>query len=239
MSDYNLKKLDQWSTKFREERVQDQNLAAGDFLSSESAVIVSGPKLISGADVTDLIPIGLAQNFNVNQGKQIFTFNEIGSSKPFMIPGRTRISANISRILFDGPSLMYVMNLSSNGGNSAYIGDVPENVGGPTGTSTEDLPSLRWDENVEGGNIIPSGNGVSTNPGQFFINLRSSFFNRPLGIGVVLYDNTAEPYGGFYLEECYINGHNMSLASQSVVIMENVSLFATSLVPIDPTQLPS
>lgn len=231
-----LKKLNEWSDVFKEQRVQGQNLGSGDFLSSETAVIVSGPAKLSDEGTVDLVPIGLAQNFNVNQGKQIFTFNEIGSSKPFMIPGRTRTSANISRILFDGPSLMFVMSLSSAGGDPEFK-DVPKNVGGTTGTLAEDVPGRQWPAGASD-TIKPVGEGVDTVPGQFFINLRSSFFNRPLGLGVVLYDNEAEPYGGFYLEECYINGHNMSLASQSIVIMENVSLFATNLVPLDPALLP-
>jgi hypothetical protein len=231
---FELKKLDDWTSTFKEDRVQSHNLGSGDFLSSETAVIVSGPANITSEEIVNLVPIGLAQNFNVNQGKQIFTFNEIGSSKPFMIPGRTRTSANISRILFDGPSLMYVMNLSAVGGGSVNINDVPINVGGISGELVEDVPSLPWI--TETGDVTPTGEGKLSTPGQFFINLRSSFFNRPLGLGVVLYDNESEPYGGFYLEECYINGHNMSLASQSVVIMENVSLFATNLVPLNPTE---
>ena len=238
MADYDLKKLEQWSNTFKEQRVQSHNLEAGDFLSSETAVIVSGPRNITGDEIPDLVPIGLAQNFNVNQGKQIFTFNEIGSSKPFMIPGRTRTSANVSRILFDGPSLMYVMSLSAKSGQPVEMRDVPQNVGGTDGTLIEDVPGLQWSGASEEGVVTLSESGNQSMPGQFFINLRSSFFNRPLGLGVVLYDNESEPYGGFYLEECYINGHNMSLASQSVVIMENVSLFATNLVPLDPTQLP-
>lgn len=240
----NLKTLQSWAATFKEERVQTHNLEAGNFLSSETAVIVSGPATLKSGDAIDLIPIGLAQNFSVNQGKQIFTFNEIGSSKPFMIPGRTRTSANITRILFDGPSLMYVMGLSKKtSGHPVAFNNVGKNIGGPDPSKLliDDLPSANWepptevDESNATGSYVPTGKGATSSPGQFFINLRSSFFNNPSGLGVVMFDNEAEPYGGFYLEECYINGHNMSLASQSVVIMENVSLFATDIVPLDPT----
>jgi len=232
-----LKNLQEWTTSFKESRVQESNLTTGDFLSSETSVLVSGPPVLSASDaLSTLIPIGLVQNFNINQGKQIFTFNEIGSSKPFMIPGRTRTSANISRILFDGPSLMYAINLSNADKEKVAIEEVPKNVGGLSGNSIEDWPSNPWDSSkVNDGTYPVSFNGISSDPGQFFINLRSSFFNKPIGLGVVLYDNESEAYGGFYLEECYINGHNMSLASQSVVIMENVSLFATNIIPLNPS----
>lgn len=231
----NLKTLTAWADKFKQDRVQHNSLTSGDFLSSETSVIVSGPPTLDLGAVSELVPMGLIQNFSANQGKQIFTLNEVGSSKPFNIPGRTRVTASISRILFDGPSLMYVMSLYSKGKGGGDIGfhNIPAGIGGINGTATSDMPADPWDSASVGSNA--SLNGINSKPAQFFINLRSSFFNRPTGLGVIMYDNESQPYGGFYLEECYINGHNISLASQSVILMENASLIATNIVPI-PTQ---
>jgi len=227
------RKLSEWRDNFKNSRVQDSKLKAGDFLSGETSVFVSGPPKLDLSGVNNLIPIGLVQNFAVNQGKQIFTYNEVGSSVPYMIPGRTRISASMSRVLFDGPSLMYVLNLSYNSGVYDEFQDVPEGVGGVNNDALMDKPTSPFPVPDKNGVIsITHGKGA-TQLGDFMVNLRSSFFNKPLGLGVVLYDNESQPYGGFYLEENYINAYNLAIQSQAVVLMENVSMFATNIVPLN------
>lgn len=41
-----------------------------------------------------------------------------------------------------------------------------------------------------------------------------------------------QTYGGCYLEECFIQAHQFSIASQQTVLLENCSLRAAKLTPL-------
>lgn len=187
-----------------------QNVSsAGDFLSSESAVICAGPAVMG--TVPNVIPIGLCQQAQVSQNKQIQQLYEIGSRKPFYIPGRTLIRVRLSRALFDGPSLMKTLYLDSESDNSLRETDYVDNPDHP-----QTSPGIPYAEEESA---------------QFFMNLASEFFNKPLGLAFVYNDMTNEAYGGFYLEKCYIEQHGMTMAAQQTVLLENISIRASRLVP--------
>jgi hypothetical protein len=220
------------------------NPGVGNFLSSESLVLVSGPATLDSDTTltTNWIPIGLVQNFQVQQQKQVKQMFEIGSRKPFFIPGRTMTTASISRVMFDGPSLMYAMymqGLDPAGGGSGSKVKLPpwstksQASGVGAGLPTEPADALEKGEAILGDNSANS----STTPGFFFSNLASSFFNLPLGLGVILHDMEMQPYGGVYLEECYIQSHAFSASSQQTVLVENVSLRCASMRPIQASSM--
>jgi len=75
------------------------------FVSAESVILAAG---LPGqpADVNTLIPIGLVENANIQQNKALQQLFEIGSRRPFFIPGRHQIQASLSRVMFNGPSLL-------------------------------------------------------------------------------------------------------------------------------------
>ena len=232
----NVKKLSDWIVKFTSEHAQPLNTVAGDFLSSESVVLCSGPaKLDSATDTTqplELIPIGLVQNTQVTQAKQIQQLFEIGSRLPFFVPGRTTVQVGMARVLFDGPSLMQALYVYTHGNDLVVpaIGD---------GTSETSNPGEPFNDPPTGDpNIVGDFTGFSTvSNAEFFINLASEFFNIPLGLGVVLYDMQQQAYGGFYLEECYIQSHRFSASAQQTVLMEDVSIRCTALKPIRIDQI--
>jgi hypothetical protein len=188
------------------------------FLSAESMVVCTGPPEYNPADdFANLIPVGLVQNVQVSQNKQISQVFEIGSRKPIFIPGRTIVNCGISKILFDSHSLMKALYLQT---HSDVIGLGVEDVDGvdvPITLSTgEDAPGLVTD---------------GTTP-DFFINLASKFFNRPLGLGFFLRDMEGDQYGGFYLNNCYIQHHTFNIASQQTILVENVSIRCSRLEPV-------
>jgi len=41
-----------------------------------------------------------------------------------------------------------------------------------------------------------------------------------------------ETYGGCYLEECFVQAHQFSIASQQTVLLENCSIRAAKLTPL-------
>ena len=128
-------KFSDWS--FNEGHVQAVP-ESGDFLSSESVVICAGPSTVP-SDVNDIVPIGLVQNATVTQNKQIQQLYEIGSRQPIFIPGRTVVQAALSRILFDGPSLMRALYKIVQPSGSAQEGE------GPLVASLEQLNSAKED----------------------------------------------------------------------------------------------
>jgi len=71
-----------------------------------------------------------------------------------------------------------------------------------------------------------------------FINLASGFFNKPLGLGFIFYDTNQVPYGGFYMENCYVQSHQLNIASQQTILVENISLRVSSLKAIEVGAIP-
>ena len=227
-----VKKLEQWVETFTSEHAQPLDTIAGDFLSSEAVVLLSGPpKLTDANPPTNLIPIGLVQNVQVTQAKQIQQLFEIGSKIPFFIPGRTTVQVGMARVLFDGPSLMQALYVYNEGGDPLYVPAIPA---GQTNLSNPGEPFSAADPNVIGS---VSAGFDTTNNAEFFINLASEFFNKPLGLGCVLYDMQQQAYGGFYLEECYIQSHRFSASAQQTVLMEDVGIRCTALRPISIDEL--
>lgn len=224
-----VKKLEQWVEKFTSEHAQPLDTVAGDFLSSESVVLLSGPpKLDSGNPPSNLIPIGLIQNVQVTQAKQIQQLFEIGSRLPFFIPGRTTVQVGMARVLFDGPSLMEALYVYNEGGVELYVPAIGE---GQTALSNPGEPfNSAGEDPVQIGTT--TGGFETTNNAEFFINLASEFFNKPLGLGCIMYDMQQQAYGGFYLEECYIQSHRFSASAQQTVLMEDVGIRCTALRPI-------
>ena len=182
------------------------------FLSSESVVVCSGPPELKDTSIYKLIPIGLVQNVQVSQNKQINQIFEVGSRLPIFIPGRTIVNAALSKVLFDSASLMKALYLQT-------LAD-----------GTVETPGMLDDA----GNLYayPPGQEANGEKADFFINLASKFFNRPLGLGFFLKDMQGQQYGGFYLNNCYIQHHTINLASQQTILVENVSIRASRMEAI-------
>ena len=237
MADTGLKmdNLSDWKENLLTKHVQAQTVVSGDFLSSETVVMIAGPaELVNETDLNTAVPVGLVQNVQVAQQKNLQQIFEVGSRKPYFVPGRTMISAGISRILFDGPSLMYAMYLSK----AAKGASAATRVGYAVPSTLDplaDSPAAPWADTS--GSAVTEGIGIN-NTGEMFINLASGFFNKPLGLGFVFYDTNQVPYGGFYMENCYVQSHQINIASQQTILVENISLRVSSLKPLDVTSIP-
>lgn len=239
-------KVSDWKQSFLSSSVQPSTTAyanGNEFLSSESCIVASGPCKLSSLDgkittPVDIVPIGLVQNVQVSQQKQIQQMYEIGSRKPFFIPGRTVLSVGLSRILFDGPSLMYALSMQQVNDNGVQLNTwkrrttttVPE---ADDPTSPADLLQLTATDPKPTTDIAINFEEKNPKPGYFFSNLASTFFNKPHGLGFFLFDMEQDAYGGFYLEDCYIQTHSFSISAQQTVLVENVSIRSSNLIPLD------
>jgi len=87
---------------------------------------------------------------------------------------------------------------------------------------------------AEGASEVPADAGFSSLKGStssdFYINLASDFFNNSLDLGFFFVDGENQPIGAFYLKDAHIQAHQISLASQQTVVLENISLRAGQVI---------
>lgn len=219
------------SWDFHKYRVQ-QELTGGQFVNAESTLIAAGPPHLSDAgDITgeSVYPIGLLETFGLQQSRQLQRIFEIGSSRSYFIPGRTIGSITIGRTFYFGPSLLRVLYAYWKGtADGVDIGMKEPELAG-----TADEYAASGDQALLAG--LPQQRDLYRNPGYGFMlmDLASDLFAQPTGMAVYFKDANTDTLGGFYLEECYVQGHQMTVSSGSVLIMEGASLQYDLLVPID------
>lgn len=232
--------LNNWD--FHNHHVQAE-LLGGEFVSAESTLIAAGPPRLSditGAsspsdagggtlDSGDLVfPIGVLENVGLSQSKQLQRIFEIGSTRSYFVPGRTIGSITLGRVLYHGPTLLKVLYAyyKQSVGPLQFLDEANALLGDGTANPNATLLNLPA--------VQAELHRVLTNPGydDFWINLASDIFNQPTGICLYFRNQNDVTVGAVYLEECYVQGHQMSISSGSVLIMEGVSLQFDILRPI-------
>lgn len=222
-----------------------QELQGGQFVSAETSLIASGPPSLSGEDpyfgggsapaasVNQVYPIGLLENAGISQSKQLQKIFEIGSSRSYFIPGRVIGSVQMGRIFYYGPSLLRVLY--------AYyyqergVSDVE--IGTAGGSERIQLEDDSWFQSPLA-RLLDTGSKsfhkVKVSPGEDFLymNLASDLFNQGFGLAFYFKDANFNSVGAFYLEQTYIQGHQFSVSSGNVLIMEGASAQYDRLLPI-------
>lgn len=184
----------------------------GNYISSESIVLAAGPataKQSLSNTFSDLITIGVCDTIQVVQNKGVIQLYEIGSRVPYLIPGRPVIQFQISRVLFNGDSLLATLTQSSGAVPSDYATDY---VGEPG---------------------LPFTNTDAGSNNNFYFNLASHFFNTPFGLALFFKDSNQNWVAGYYAENCVIQQHSMAIQGQNMVVMENASVRCTSFAPLE------
>lgn len=199
---------------FKNGHVQDDIFAGGTgFISSESMVIAvkkrnpdTHQEIGASDDLENFIAVGLIENINLNQQKQIQQLFEIGSRDPYFIPGRVLSQAGINRVIFDGDSLLRVLypTYSSDSDNGASMPDYDETVSS-------------WD-----GTNPPGSNEAGK--GDLWFNLASEFFNTPFTMAIVFYNDQTEIRGYIVLESCYVEAHNLAAQAAQTVVVESARM---------------
>lgn len=226
-----------------------QELMGGEFVSAETTLVAAGPPRIGEASNSspqeasegsasiekgDLaFPIGLLENVGLSQSKQLQRLFEIGSSRSYFIPGRVVGSVTLGRVLYHGPSLLKVMYAYyTQRDTEPKFMDMP---------ISELLPDHRGINRphpnrklLELGDLQDQLHTVKMRPGfdDFFLNLASDLFNQPTGLCIYFKNGVDVTVGSVYLENCYVQGHQLSISSGSVLIMEGVSVQFERLFPI-------
>ena len=222
---------------FNTDHVQP-DFRGGQFASAESTLVAAGPPKLAqaaGGGENTVYPIGLLENIGIQQSKQLQRVFEIGSSRSYFIPGRVIGSVNLGRVFYYGPSLLRVIYAYyKNNENGIAIGDSVGRV--DVGTENE-----RTNPN----NALINLNDITTeslhkvnqSPGDdyFFCNLASDMFNQGTGLAIYFKDSNSNLIGAMYLEDSYIQGHQINISSGSVLIMEGASLQFDRCLPIRVT----
>lgn len=216
-----------------------QELQGNQFVSAETSMIAAGPPEIGGTSpyseatsgqVGSVYPIGLLENAGLSQSKQLQKIFEIGSSRSYFIPGRVIGSVSLGRTFYYGPSLLRVMYAYyKNDANGVQIGTEANDarITLPDG-STAISPLARL---LNRGDDLHK---IKVSPGEdyFYVNLASDLFNQSTGLAFYFKDANFNSVGAFYLEHVYVQGHQFSISSGSVLIMEGVSAQYDRIVPI-------
>ncbi|MEN6550147.1 MAG: hypothetical protein ABFE07_29230 [Armatimonadia bacterium] len=243
--------------KYFENHVQG-DLEGGQFVSAATTLIAAGPPRLamaagintkassannpSVASLSDggknlAFPIGVVENFGLNQNKMVQKMFEIGSKRAYHIPGRTVGALSLGRVLYDGPSLLRVMYAYYP--HARMSANKLDNVKGSNGEFNESGATPQVLDPAGFGPAASGSAGVgadqNVNNKDFFINLASDLFDHPLGLMVYIRDNMDKAYGAFYLEDVMLQAHSLNINASSVLIAEGVSAQYDRLVPINIT----
>ncbi len=225
---------------FQTKHVQDLGVFKGaDYISSESIVMCAvpwagtAPDLSPSTTVADWIPIGLLENITIQQNKQLQSMYEIGSKKMFNIPGRTYKRINLSRIMFNGPSIMKAIS-QFNLPYAGFTGTINAIAGhdGLGAAGGLDEPAAGVNPTITAFNYNETAVGAANNTSHLFIDLASSFFNSPVNLGMVFRDSEDDTYGAFILSDAFVQSHQMTITGQQTVVMENISMTCGDLIPV-------
>ena len=205
-----LQNITQW--QFKKQHVQPDELQVagtatglGDFISSESIVLAAAPPASKDFNVDSAIPIGVCDTVQIGQNKTIQQLWEIGSREPYFIPGRTFITGTIGRVLFNGDSLLGALYEKV---DTTGIGDSP-------------------------GSDFAIPGSVNDAQGSMWINLASDVFNRSFGMVLFMKDSEDEWVAAFFLENCFVQAHSLTIQSQQIVVGENVQFRCSKIIPIN------
>lgn len=240
--------LNNWS--FNDQHVQ-QNLVGGDFVGSHSCIVcATAPRL---GDLTEAgqtafldpnspqgtddlgaqfaIPIGVIDSAAIQQDRQMAQIYEIGSKRSYLLAARTSGAMNIARVFYKGPSLLrmlYAYYPPEKMGSAAEDGDTLRLRDHETEAGSE-VTKIAIDGKFEG--LLPP---IKDLPGHnnVIFNLHSDLFSFPYGIVLYFKDNASRDVAAVFLEECYIQNHNVSISANSIIIAENVSMRFERIVPI-------
>lgn len=196
---------------------------AGGFLTSECVFMGAGPPRMADARAQDIAtvvtPVGLTDNVSVNQNKMLQQIFECGARRSYFVSGRVTGSLAISRPMFNAPNLLRVVQ----------------------GSAVS--PGLRTGRGQNPG-LFPGGeNGIGVLPNlnetEFWTNLQSEVFDRPVGWFMYMIDQRERPIASCYVEECMIQGHAFNLAAQGITVPENITMMFDRLVPTSVNPSPA
>ena len=201
---------------------RQQSIGIHDIVESGTVLIAAGPADLDNASKADngyrVVPIGLVETAQISLNKPLSRIFEIGSKLSYIIPGRTVGGISLSRVFFDGPSIMKAM----------YFGEVAADmaddqhkyarmISNPSEQNSEDL--FRKYAHIGSGNMA--------------MNLASSFFDNPIGLAFFFKDQESDMVSQTYFEGCRISTYSLGISAGMNVLTEAINVEFIRVRPIN------
>ncbi len=199
-----------------------------------------GQSLNGGAGSDALYPVGMLEQFGMQQVQNVQKMYEIGARRSYQAGGRVQVVGSIGRVLFNGPSLLralyayYPNAIAMANGKTLGPGGQNDSVSNSMLTTGQGLLDTFPPIFFEAGSFAnPDPEIAGGQPFSLFINLMSELFSQPFGLGVIMRDNRNQNYGAFYCEDTMITSHSLGISSSSTLITEAVNWQCDAAVPME------
>ena len=179
----------------------------------DTTCLYAGPARFSGiTSSANLLPIGLADGVNVNQGAQLARLFEVGSNRSFFTRGKDIPSVSFSRMLADQKNIISTLLANARIYDNLSVNDLGTKAAGPQGAASD-----------------------------IMMNLGSEFTHIPFGILMVFKtrgstqgdtQSRGKILSAVYMEYCMMEGYNFAVSAQAPVIMENIGIQFDRVVPV-------
>lgn len=203
-----------------------ETISINDIVEAGTVLIAAGPADLdkgvgnatgegAAADGIRVVPIGLVETAQISMNKPLSRIFEIGSKLSYIIPGRTVGGISLSRVFFDGPSLL----------KAIYMGEVKADYADDkykyAAFQSTALQKYYEMQHISSGNIA--------------MNLASSFFDQPTGLAFLFRDQENQTVGQIYFEGCRVSTYNIGINAQMNVLTEAISMEFVRCRPIVST----
>jgi len=204
-------------------RTSNDSIAIHDIVEAGTVLIAAGPadldtatggKNLSASKIgLKIVPVGLIETAQISLNKPLSRIFEIGSKLSYIIPGRTVGGISLSRVFFDGPSLLKVLYYGEVLNDGADMANKYSQFasGNPDGLYTQTA-------NIGSGNLA--------------MNLASTFFDQPFGLAFFFRDLQNDTVGQTYFEGCHVSTYNLGISANMNVLTESINLEFVRCRPI-------
>ena len=196
-----------------------ETISINDIVESGTVLIAAGPADLDKANIKGddggfrIVPIGLIETAQISMNKPLSRIFEIGSKLSYIIPGRTIGGISLTRVFFDGPSLLKAL----------YMGEVRADY------ATEDEKFAAFQSTAK--QTYQKFQNIGS--GNVAMNLASSFFDQPVGLAFLFKDSQDDLVGQMYFEGCRVSTYNIGISAQMNVLTEAVSMEFVRCRPIN------
>jgi len=228
--------IETWNYKERFVQADENQGFSGNFLKGESTLIAIGPASANAAagasgDVqqgSKIVGIGLAPQMAVQQNLPIQRIYEIGSRRAHMIDGIPMGGGSISRLLYNGPSLLralYFVSYEKDGS----ITDVAISGLGPSinNANQQYLKDVFKNYDKKGSTIFKNNKN-----NYLWLSLWDERLTLPFGLVQIFKDGAGRYAGALYFEGAKVTGHQHAIQAGANFIMEGISFMFDRAVPV-------
>ena len=204
----------------------EQSVGINDIIESGTVLIAAGPADLSNANSDNsgsgfrVVPIGLVETAQISLNKPLSRIFEIGSKLSYIIPGRTVGGISLSRVFFDGPSILKAM----------YFGEVKADYADDKNKYAKMASNPKYNPTTP--NVEMYQKFANIGSGQMAINLASSFFDNPMGLAFFFKDRQSDMVSQTYFEGCNISTYNLGLSAGMNVLTEAINIEFVKVRPI-------